>query len=90
MSDEFVGELEEQIRMLNSTVVSVLPLIDKFGHCFVNSQTFIEYNSADKVSVIKSMFALKESNDIHLLGRFNSIRKYILHCNAISMGLIKL
>ena len=52
--------------MLYSTDVSVLPLIDKFGRCLVNVQTFSsEYNSINRGSVVKSMFALKECNDIH-------------------------
>ena len=40
VSDEFIGELEEHLRMLYSTDVSALPLIDKFGRCFVNGKHF--------------------------------------------------
>ena len=81
VSVEFIGELEEHLR----STVSALPLIDKFARCFVNGQTFSsENNSTDRGSVVKSMFALKESNDIH--SYFGVVRFYFkvyftLQCN---------
>ena len=87
VSDEFVVELQQHFRMLYSTDVSVLPLIDKFGRCLVNGQKFSsEYNSTDRGSVVKSMIALKYSS---LLWGGSIVFQSIFYI-AISMGLIKL
>ena len=87
VSDEFVVELQEHFRMLYSTDVSVLPLIDKFGRCLVNGQKFSsEYNSTDRGSVVKSMIALKYSS---LLWGGSVVFQSIFYI-AISMRLIKL
>ena len=50
----------------DNTEVYVKPAIHKFGHCFVNGQKYSsDYNWTDRESLVKAMFVLKETNDLH-------------------------
>lgn len=53
----------------------VFPRIDKFGRCRVNRQLFSsDYNSTDRGALVKVMFVMNDTNELHLY--FGVVRFY--------------
>ena len=63
-------DLYDEIQLFSTAtfdyVVYVSHRIDKFGRCYVNGTTYSsDYNSTDRASVVKSMFVLSGTDEIH-------------------------
>ena len=62
----FYDELCHFFHNMYEVDVYVKPIIDKYGRCAVNGQTFSsQYNSTDRCSVVKAMFVIKETGELH-------------------------
>lgn len=50
----------------DNTIINVKPFLDKFGCCFVNGHTYSsDYNSTDRGISGKTVFVLKDENELH-------------------------
>ena len=59
------------------------PMIDKFGRCAVNGQTYSsDFNSTDRGSVVKALFVLKDSNELQPY--FGIIRFFFKLCVTLT------
>eukprot|EP00731_Ephydatia_muelleri_P020023 Em0012g848a len=66
VTDDLYDEIQIFCTATFDDVVYVSHRIDKFGRCYVNGTIYSsDYNSTDRASVVKSMFVLSGTDEIH-------------------------
>ena len=66
MSEDFYVELNEFCANVYDYEVCLSEFIDKFSRCIVNGVTYSsDYNSSDRGSIVKAMFVLTGTQELH-------------------------
>ena len=66
MSEDFYVELKEFCASVYDYEVYLSEYIDKFARCIVNGVTYSsDYNSSDRSSIVKAMFVLTGTQELH-------------------------
>ena len=66
MSEDFYVELKEFCASVYDYEVYLSEYIDKFARCIVNGVTYSsDYNSSDRGSIVKAMFVLTGTQELH-------------------------